>query len=507
MRGFCIRRRYAPKFEVCTTGLEALLKRRDFVKFGGLAAAELAAARLLVGQAQPVAQAQGGPAIPETGKADFTLRIAPVTVELTPNRSISTIGYSGTAPGPLLRMPEGKPVAIDVLNDTDVPELVHWHGLFVPSEVDGVEEEGTPTVPPHGRRRFQFVPKPAGSRWYHSHTMAMDDLHRGTYTGQFGFLYIDSGNDPGKYDHEVFLALREWEPFFLPESEENEEDETTGGPEPERPSTLDTSPTGLEVDYQMFSINDKSLGAGDPIRVRPGERVLMHLLNASASMVRRIALPGHKFHILSLDGNPVPTPQDVDSIEMGPGERVDAVVEMNRPGRWILGATSDDVRNAGMGILIEYANQHGQPQWTAPPKGAWDYTILGRSGTQPMPDQTVDMIFEKIPSGAGRFNSWHVNGKEYPHEREFVLKQGGRYRLIFRNRSEDAHPLHMHRHIFEIVEINGTATAGIMKDTVMVPGYGRVTVDMMADQPGLTLFHCHIQQHMDYGFKALFRYS
>jgi FtsP/CotA-like multicopper oxidase with cupredoxin domain len=56
---------------------------------------------------------------------------------------------------------------------------------------DGVAEEGTPPVPPHGRRRYQFVAKPAGSRWYHSHTAAMMDLHRGTYTGQFGFFMID----------------------------------------------------------------------------------------------------------------------------------------------------------------------------------------------------------------------------------------------------------------------------------------------------------------------------
>ena len=146
--------------------------------------------------------------------ADFTLRIAPMTVELAPQVVLSTIGYSNQVPGPLLRMREGQPVAVEVVNDTDVPEYVHWHGLFVPSEVDGAEEEGTPPVPPHGRRRYQFVAKPAGSRWYHSHTMAMLDLHRGTYTGQFGFLMIDSGNNPGLYDQEVFLALREWEPYL-----------------------------------------------------------------------------------------------------------------------------------------------------------------------------------------------------------------------------------------------------------------------------------------------------
>jgi FtsP/CotA-like multicopper oxidase with cupredoxin domain len=117
------------------------------------------------------------------------------------------------------------------------------------------------------------------------------------------------------------------------------------------------------------------------------------------------------------------------------------------------------------------------------------------------------MIFEKIPSGSGKFNLWLVNGKPYPHDREFVLRQGTRYRLIMRNRSDDAHPMHMHRHLWELVEINGKKTANVIKDTVVVPYYGRAMVDFTANQPGVTLFHCHIQQHMDYGFKALFRYA
>ncbi len=99
----------------------------------------------------------------------------------------------------------------------------------------------------------------------------------------------------------------------------------------------------------------------------------------------------------------------------------------------------------------------------------------------------MDMIFEKVPSGAGLFNSWTVNGKEYPHDKEFVIKQGSRNRLVFRNRSEDDHPLHMHRHSFEIVEINGKAAAGIMKDNVIVPGYGRAyhSGDLRRISPGL----------------------
>jgi FtsP/CotA-like multicopper oxidase with cupredoxin domain len=182
---------------------------------------------------------------------------------------------------------------------------------------------------------------------------------------------------------------------------------------------------------------------------------------------------------------------------------------MNQPGVWILGGTDDMARNAGLGTIVEYANQHREPQWVAPAKPVWDYAVFGRVGAPagPPPDQIIQMVFEKLPSGAGKFDLWLVNGKPYPHEQEFVLKQGARYRLVFHNRTDDAHPLHIHRHSFEISEHRGKPMAGVIKDTVIVPLFGRTAVDFTADQPGLTLFHCHIQQHMDFGFKALFRYA
>jgi FtsP/CotA-like multicopper oxidase with cupredoxin domain len=476
------------------------VQRRDFVKLSGLGALGAASS----------ARAAQRLAAPADSKPDITLRIAPVIVELAPSRVISTIGYNGSSPGPVLWMREGKPVTVEVINDTDVPELVHWHGLLIPSNVDGAEEEGTPAVEAHGRRLYQFTPRPAGTRWYHTHTMAMEDLHRGSYTGQFGFLMIDSDQNPGRYDQEVFLSLRDWEPFFTSQLMDTDE-QNQKWPQTERPAVLDTRPNGLEVSAALYSINDKALGAGEPIRVRPGQRVLMHILNASAIENRSIALPGHQFMVLALDGNPVPTPRPIDQIFIGPGERVDAYVEMNNPGVWILGAPEDDVRNAGLGIVIEYANQRRQPQWIAPGTPSWDYTLFGKSPTPAAANDSerkiIDMRFEKVPRGSGRFNSFLVNGKEYPHDQEFVLHQGTRYRLILRNRTDDAHPLHLHRHVFELVEIYGKKTAGIIKDTVVTPYYGRAVVDFVADQPGLSLFHCHIQQHMDFGFKALFRYA
>src|SRR5215831_1283762 len=129
-----------------------------------MALAQAAASRSLFGK-QAAATLSPTSQVPEN-KADYTLRIASVTVELDRSYIFSTIGYNGTAPGPVLRMREGKGITVEVINDTDTPELVHWHGMLIPPEVDGTQEEGSPVVPPHGRRRFDLTPGPAGSRWY-----------------------------------------------------------------------------------------------------------------------------------------------------------------------------------------------------------------------------------------------------------------------------------------------------------------------------------------------------
>jgi FtsP/CotA-like multicopper oxidase with cupredoxin domain len=152
-----------------------LTQRRDFLKIAGAAAASGA----LLGQQMQMPQSFLTPAATlDVAKTEFKLEIAPITVELAPNRVISTVGYNGKSPGPLLRMKEGVPVTVNVVNNTDVPEYVHFHGLLIPSDVDGAEEEGTPAVPPHGTRSYRFTPTPAGTRWYHTHTMSMDLLHQ-----------------------------------------------------------------------------------------------------------------------------------------------------------------------------------------------------------------------------------------------------------------------------------------------------------------------------------------
>jgi FtsP/CotA-like multicopper oxidase with cupredoxin domain len=482
------------------------ITRRSLLNLAALASAMSTIPRL----ARAVEQAT-------TEKPDYTLRIATGLVELAPDHIVSTTLYNGQFPGPLLRFKEGQRVIVDILNDTDTPELVHWHGQMIPTDVDGASEEGTPFVPAHGMRRVSFVPKPSGFRFYHTHVIAGGDLNRGTYTGQAGPVYIEPKNNPGAYDREIFLVMKEFGASFS-RGGDMAMDFLAGDPIKElqqigkRADELAKEKRkGFEVGYEKFSINGKMLGAGDPIRVKPGERVLFHVLNASAGEIRSLALPGHVFQIVALDGNPVPTPAEVPVLWLGTAERISAIVQMKHPGVWLMGDLDDDDRRRGMGIVVEYAAGSGKPQWIKPKPFRWDYTHFGKTDAKPAPpDETIEMTVVKHNAALNGFNQWTLNGEAFSMETMkpiHTVHEGRRYRIKFRNASDDIHPLHLHRHSFELTRVAGKSTAGVLKDVVMLGGFQELEFDFVADNPGLTLFHCHQQLHMDFGFMALFKYA
>jgi FtsP/CotA-like multicopper oxidase with cupredoxin domain len=420
--------------------------------------------------------------------ADYSLDIAPFSFEVSPRRFIKTIAYNQKVPGPLLRFTEGRPVTIDIANHSGNKEIVHWHGLFLPSEVDGAVEEGTPHVSPGERTRFTFTPRPSGFRWYHTHTFAGHDLKKAEYTGQHGFLFIEPRVNPARYDQEFFLALHDW-----------------------NANLIGNEDGSMDPVYEVSTMNGRTLGFGEPLRVKAGQKVLLHFVNASATEPHWIAFAGHQFRVIALDGNFVPQPRLVPMLRLAPAERVCAIVEMNNPGVWVMGEVRKHVMAAGMGVVIEYADRSGKPQWQQPNKLIWDYLQFASSSVVPSPGSDVieiPLVFESKFAGHGAMDKWMINGKSYPDTETIALIKGRRYRLLFRNISSDNHPVHLHRHSFELRRFSGQPeTRGIRKDTVLVPANSEVDVEFTADNPGLTLFHCHQQNHMDLGFMMLFRYA
>jgi FtsP/CotA-like multicopper oxidase with cupredoxin domain len=197
----------------------------------------------------------------------------------------------------------------------------------------------------------------------------------------------------------------------------------------------------------------------------------------------------------------------VDVLMLAPAERIDAVVEMNRPGIWVFGSTKDAGREMGMGVVVEYAGATGAPQWQT--RRCRCRTILSFSGESAgsEPDGQFDLLFQEIPGGRGGFNRRTINGKSWTDADPLIVREGKRYRLVFRNDSGDMHPMHLHRHSFELVRFAGTPTSGIIKDVVNVPRRQAAEVDFVASNPGPSLLHCHMQEHQDFGFMALVKYA
>ena len=169
-------------------------------------------------------------------------------------------------------------------------------------------EEGSPDDCARPATALWLYTPAGGFRWYHTHAFAGNYLKRGGYTGQFGCFYIDPKHAPGAYDQEVFLTLHDWNAYM------------GGGGD-----------ASMDAFYDYATINDRMLGHSDPIKVREGQRVLFHVLNASATATHWLALAGHDYRA-GMDGNDVPQPAKVPAARLAPAERIDLLVEMNRRG-------------------------------------------------------------------------------------------------------------------------------------------------------------------------------
>jgi FtsP/CotA-like multicopper oxidase with cupredoxin domain len=461
-----------------------MILRRDVLQLSGMAAVSAALPAAAQNLATP----------------DYRLEIAPFTLELSPRHRLKTVAYNGQVPGPLLRFKEGRPITIEVTNHNERAEVVHWHGLFTPVDADGSIEEGTAPIAPNATARYTFMPRPSGFRWYHTHTMAMGDLTRGQYGGQHGFLMIEARVEPGRYDQEFFLALHDWGGYMLASDDGS-----------------------MNPSYNFATINGKIIGSGEPLRVKQGQRVLLHVLNSSPSEAHWISFAGHELRVIALDGNPAPSTQAVPMLRLAPAERVCALVVMNNPGVWILGEVRKHVQAAGMGVIVEYANQRGPPRWQQPTDLVWNYEQFAAAAPIAEPTEApinIPLAFESKFQGHGSMETWMINGKSYPDTGTDSLRQGQRYRLQFINKSMDDHPVHLHRHSFELrslgAPLKGASNSasksvkivrGIIKDVLLVDSQTQAEVEFTADNPGASLFHCHQQNHMDFGFMMLFQYA
>jgi FtsP/CotA-like multicopper oxidase with cupredoxin domain len=247
------------------------------------------------------------------GIKEFELSTGVVRWSILPDLEVGAYAYNGQVPGPMFRVQPDDRVRIRVRNELPEPTTVHWHGLVLPIEQDGVPEISQPPIPPGGEHVYEFaVPDTPGTYFYHTHFSA----DRQQPLGLYGALIIADREPPADVTSEHVITLGEW---------------TVQDGETYPAMQLD----GMLPNY--FTFNGKSYPATETIRAKVGDRILVRLIG-SGQFIHPIHIHGGPFEIVATDGNPVPDAARLtkDTVLVGPGERYDIVWTARSPGRWLL---------------------------------------------------------------------------------------------------------------------------------------------------------------------------
>lgn len=377
----------------------------------------------------------------------------------------------------------------------DVPTSIHWHGMILPNEMDGVAGLTQAAVRNGETYVYSFTPGPPGTRWYHDHGFGFAFSR-----GLFGMFIVEDPKDEPA-DREFAVAFHEVpRPGALEAAQRGVStaamSEPMGSPEMQKPMP---GAMGDEVAYAAYLVNGAAFPYGRRLAVAVGDRIRLRLLNASATATRYIALAGHELSVTHADGNPLARPVTVDVLRLGAGERYDAVAQIRAPGAFLLQAVSSDPRQSEQAVLIYTEGMENAPPQPAATMldGLRVFTYELAGGAQPA--HASAPLYDFTLGGGGLGNGrWSIDGKVWPETPKLRVRRDQLVTIRFRNTSDMDHPMHLHGHVFSLIDVNGTPLQRpLAKDVVLVPASGAATLSFIADSPaGRWLLHCHNEVHM-----------
>jgi FtsP/CotA-like multicopper oxidase with cupredoxin domain len=442
------------------------------------------------------------------------------TWELAPGKTIAAMAYNGRVPGPEIRAREGERLRVVLKNSLKEPTTIHWHGVDVPNAMDGVPGVTQKPIQPGQTFAYEFAARPAGTRWYHTHFQE----HRQMDLGLVAPLIIEpAAPEPTAYDREATLVLDDWVTGtgpVLPPTAEGTADRR-GSPGGMMSGMMQGRGMGgmmrgmgrgggaHEAAYDAMTINGRAYPATEPLRVRRGERLRLRIINASAEHTHVVRLAGHRLAVTHTDGNPLAAPVNVDALPIAPSERYDVIVTADHPGAWSLSCLQPGHAAAGERMAILY-DGHERAERVLPGMDLaglrlWEYGLGRGRDILPTPSGSARSFTLTLSGGMMGNDAWTINGKTYPQTEPLRLAKGDPARIVFRNMSMEAHPMHLHGQSFRVMAVNGTRLPQpIVKDVVDVDGHmGSAVIEFTAHNPGDWFLHCHKPTHMEGGMIAL----
>jgi multicopper oxidase len=469
-----------------------------------------------------------------------TLTAWPYRFSPAPHVSFSGLAYNGQMPGPLLRVRYGQRLRAHFINHSGLESTVHWHGMILPNDMDGMPNVTQKPVPDGGEFLYEFKPNPPGFRWYHSHVSPQLAM------GLLGPFIVEDPREE-RADVEVVLVFhdvpdmasfrqalagvskaRMIAPAGSPEMmrmqgqamsggmSERKGKGGTGGGMDAMMKTMTNATMGDEVAYLARCINGATYPRTEPITVRVGQRVRLRILNASPTLTHYIALGGHRLRVTHSDGNPMPRAVEVDALRAGVAERYDAWFEVTRPGAWLLEAIASDGMAIGQSVRVytpgmEHAEAVRPPQSV---KGV-DYFTYPQAGDAAPAHRSLDLGPADVQADftlghdAHDTSKWTINGAVWPHTPKILVHPRDRVLVRFHNPTDMDHPMHLHGHVFRLVAVNGRALRSpLPKDVALVSANGGTAAWLFeaTSPPGRWVLHCHNSVHLADGMMTEVRY-
>lgn len=455
-----------------------------------------------VGPGSPrIAEVERTRQVPGRRSVEMTLDAVAGEVDIG-GRAVQTWSYGGEVPGKEIRVHRGDLLRVEVANKLPEPTTVHWHGIALRNDMDGVPVLTRPAIAPASTFRYEFTVPDAGTYWFHPHVGTQLDR------GLQGPLIIEDPGEPADYDQELVVVFDDWLDGTGRTPEQVLADLKAhgmgGSSGMQTPRSALLGGDAGDVTYPYYLANGRTLDAPRSFAAKPGQRIRLRMINSGGDTAFRVGVPGTSMTVTHTDGFPVvPTP--VDAVLLGMGERVDAVIEMPGTAVPLLGLAEG---KGGMAALLLQPGSGPLPD-----PGAVATALTARPATLvnaipaaaavTLPARDPDVVHEMKLAGPDAGYVWTINGRTYDPNRGVPVREGQRVRLRYPNTTTMFHPMHLHGHTFQI---RGPHGPGPRKDTAIVLPNQTLEVDFDANNPGQWLTHCHNIYHGEAGMMTVVSY-
>ncbi|MEV7508941.1 multicopper oxidase family protein [Streptomyces sp. NPDC090085] len=448
-------------------------------------------------------------------------------LDLGGGHTVRSWAYGDTLPGREVRATAGGTLSLTLANNLPEATSLHWHGLALRNDMDGVPGLTQRDIAPGGSFTYGFALTHPGTYWFHPHTGVQQD--RGLYAP----LIVEDPKEPLSYDKEWVVVLDDWIDGVdgaTPDAVLAELRGRAGGQggghaahgpagRPGGTASARPSPAGArsyllvgadsdilgaeagDVAYPHYLVNGRVPEDPSVFTARPGDRIRLRIVNAGGDTAFRLALGGHEMTVTHADGFPV-RHATARSLLLGMGERYDVLVTA-QDGVFPLTALAEGkdrsalaVLRTGTGTAPTAATRPAELD-TAPLMAGSLLPDESAALTERTPDRTLAL---RLTGSMNRYN-WAFDGTPYTPDQRHPVTAGERVRVEFRNATPMWHPVHLHGHTFAL-----GGAGGARKDTAIILPGGRLTADFDADNPGLWMVHCHNVYHSESGMMTVLGY-